>query len=77
MLVTVGCKVVFVVAYYNGKRINLNEATDKAKATGQTIEAAANTSAGITANSNVPKNTFSAPNVNTNTTESLPAEITS
>jgi hypothetical protein len=69
----------FVVAYYNGVRINLNEATDKAKASGQTVEPTTNTSAGITANSNVPKNTFTNPSnnlVGNNTSDSQPAEIT-
>ena len=68
----------FVVAYYNGKRINLSEAADKAKAAGQTVEPAANTSAGITANSNVPRNTFTNPtaNVTNNATDSQPAEVT-
>jgi hypothetical protein len=69
----------FVVAYYNGVRINLNEATDKARASGQTVEPTTNTSAGITANSNVPKNTFTSPSnnvVNNNTSDSQPAEIT-
>lgn len=68
----------FVVAYYNGKRINLSEAADKAKAAGQTVEPTANTSAGITANSNVPKNTFTTPtaNVTNNATDSQPAEVT-
>jgi len=69
----------FVVAYYNGVRINLNEATDKAKASGQTVEPTINTSAGITANSNVPKNAFTNPLNSTlaNTAvDSQPAEIT-
>ena len=68
----------FVVAYYNGKRINLSEAADKAKAAGQTVEPTANTSAGITANSNVPRNTFTTPtaNVPNNATDSQPAEVT-
>ncbi len=69
----------FVVAYYNGVRINLNEATDKAKAAGQTIEPTANTSAGITANSNVPKNTFTPATNNVatnNAVDSQPADIT-
>ena len=68
----------FVVAYYNGKRINLSEAADKAKAAGQTVEPTANTSAGITVNSNVPRNTFTAPTANpTNSvTDSQPAEVT-
>jgi hypothetical protein len=69
----------FVVAYYNGVRINLNEATDKAKASGQTIEPTANTSAGITANSNIPKNTFTTPTNNiasNNSNDTQPADIT-
>ncbi len=70
----------FVVAYYNGIRINLNEATEKAKVAGQTIEPTANTSAGLTRNANVPKNTFtpvSTNNVATNNTiDTQPAEIT-
>jgi len=68
----------FVVAYYNGKRINLSEAADKAKAAGQVVEPTANTSAGITANSNVPRNTFTSPatNVTNNASDSQPAEVT-
>ncbi len=68
----------FVVAYYNGKRINLSEAADKAKTAGQTVEPTANTSAGITANSNVPRNTFTTPttNVTNNAVDSQPAEVT-
>lgn len=70
----------FVVAYYNGVRINLSEATEKAKVAGQTIEPTANTSAGITSNANVPKNTFIVPATNNtlanNTTDEQPAEIT-
>ena len=68
----------FVVAYYNGQRINLSEAADKAKASGQTVEPTTNTSAGITANSNVPRNTFTPPatNVTNNTNDSQPAEVT-
>ena len=68
----------FVVAYLNGKRINLNEATDKAKIAGQTIEVTTNTSAGLTNNKNVPKSTFVNPTNNTiinNTNDSQPAEI--
>lgn len=67
----------FVVAYYNGQRINLNEATEKAKAAGQIITVAANTSAGITANSNVPKNTITpTANINQNQVDTQPVEIT-
>jgi hypothetical protein len=68
----------FVVGYFNGKRINLNEATDKAKAAGQTIDLVANTSAGLTTNANVPKNTFTPPavdNVNA-ATDAQPVEVT-
>ncbi len=70
----------FVVAYYNGVRINLNEATEKAKAAGQTVEPTANTSAGLTSNANVPKNTFTPATTNNvatnNTIDTQPAEIT-
>lgn len=67
----------FVVAYYNGQRITLSEATEKAKAAGQTITMATNTSAGLTANANIPRNTIT-PTVNTNlnTVDTQPAEIT-
>ena len=66
----------FVVAYYNGKRINLNEGVAKAQESGQTVDLSTtnNTSAGITANSNVPKNTITTP-PNTQT-DSQPADIT-
>lgn len=67
----------FVVAYYNGQRINLNEATEKAKAAGQTIIASSNSSAGLTANSNIPKNTITATvNTNLNSTDTQPVEVT-
>lgn len=67
----------FVVAYYNGQRITLSEATEKAKAAGQTITVAANTSAGLTANANIPRNTITpTTNTNLNTVDSQPAEIT-
>lgn len=70
----------FVVAYYNGKRINLNEGVAKAQDSGQKVDLAssANTSAGITAGSNVPRN--AAPVVANPTatagTDSQPADIT-
>jgi len=70
----------FVVAYYNGVRISLNEATEKAKAAGQTVEPTTSTSAGLTSNANVPKNTFTPAttnNIATNTViDTQPAEIT-
>ncbi len=70
----------FVVAYYNGKRINLNEGVAKALEAGQAVDAstAANTSAGITANSNVPKNTFTnnTPNPTALPGDNQPVEIT-
>lgn len=46
----------FVVAYYNGVRINLTEGLEKAKTAGQTVVANSNVSAGITPNANIPKN---------------------
>ncbi|MES2133013.1 MAG: hypothetical protein V4506_11730, partial [Bacteroidota bacterium] len=66
----------FVVAYYNGKRINLNEGVAKAQESGQTVDlsTANNTSAGITANSNVPKNTITNPP--TTQTDSQPVDVT-
>ncbi|MDF2450068.1 MAG: WD40-like beta Propeller containing protein [Bacteroidota bacterium] len=69
----------FVVAYLNGKRINLNEALEQAKNSGQIIDPLTNTSAGLTANSNVPRNPFPAPTNNAiaTTTDSQPVEITS
>lgn len=67
----------FVVAYYNGKRINLNEGMDKARETGQKVEMTSNTSAGITAGTNVPRNT--APAVTgtaASSADNLPPDIT-
>lgn len=68
----------FVVGYYNGKRVSLNEATEKAKAAGQTIDVVSNTSAGLTTNANIPKNTFTAPvnNITNSTANAQPAEVT-
>ncbi len=50
----------FIVAYYNGVRIDLNEAGIKAKAAGNSTEIKPNNilSAGLTNNANVPKNTI-------------------
>ena len=45
----------FVVVYYNGKRISLNEALAIMEKEGKTIDASAPQSAGITANTNIPK----------------------
>ncbi len=70
-----GYKDAFVVAYYNGIRINLNEATEKAKAAGQIIEPSNSSSAGITANSNVPTNT-SISQINNTTTNLVNANST-
>lgn len=68
----------FVVAYYNGQRITLAEALEKLKASGQQIDmaTAANSSAGITANNNIPRNTFTTSVTNTGTADTQPAEIT-
>lgn len=52
----------FVVVYYNGKRISLNEALAIMEKEGKTIDANAPSSAGITANSNIPKSTTAAQN---------------
>lgn len=67
----------FVVVYYNGKRINLNEGVDKARESGQKVDLSANTSAGITAGSNVPRNTApTAANTASGTADNQPPEIT-
>lgn len=71
----------FVVAYYNGQRITLNEAIAKLQAaTGKTVEMNANNSAGITASSNVPRNTAPTSNnapvaASTTGDAALPAEV--
>lgn len=55
----------FVVVYYNGQRITLNEAINIMQKDGKEINLSPNVSAGITENTNIPKNPFVAP-VNTN-----------
>ena len=46
----------FVVAYYNGKRISLAEALDTLRKTGEDVTPNANSTAGISTNSNIPVN---------------------
>ncbi len=47
----------FVVAYYNGQRVSMNDAIDKAKTKGQLITEVSNdATAGLTSNANIPRN---------------------
>ena len=52
---TLGYSDAFVVAYFNGKRVTLGEAIDLMSKEGKTIDPNAPQTAGITANSNIPK----------------------
>jgi hypothetical protein len=67
----------FVVGFYEGRRISINEAITILQKDGKEVNLAPNTSAGISANNNIPKNTAVTP-VNTNplTTNTEPAVIT-
>lgn len=61
-----GYKDAFVVAYFNGLRINLNEGLEKAKLQGQTISINPNITEGVASNNNITKNTDAASgNINT------------
>jgi hypothetical protein len=65
----------FVVAYFNGKRVTLAEAIELLNKEGKTIDNNAPTTAGITANSNVPKvNATTVTETNFNITE--PVNVT-
>ncbi|HOZ86709.1 MAG TPA: hypothetical protein PL029_03075, partial [Bacteroidia bacterium] len=52
---SLGYRDAFVVVYYNGKRISLNEALGILEKEGKVIDSNAPQTAGITANSNIPK----------------------
>ncbi len=60
-----GYRDAFVVAYLNGKRINLADALDTLKQKGQPVNTDATATAGITANNNVPVNVEPINNVTT------------
>jgi len=62
-----GYRDAFVVAYLNGKRINLENALDTLKQKGQPVNTDENATAGITANNNIPVNTQLANVVTENT----------
>lgn len=67
-----GYKDAFVVAYLNGKRINLADALDSLKQKGEPVNTDAAATAGITANNNVPVNVEP---INNNTiTETQPVQ---
>jgi len=61
----------FVVAYFNGVRINLNEALEKAKLLGQSVANNINATAGLTEKNNIPKNEFANPNKETPNLKSI------
>jgi hypothetical protein len=56
-LKNLGYKDAFVVAYLNGKRVNLADALDTLKRKGEPVNTDVTSTAGITANNNVPVNT--------------------
>lgn len=64
----------FVVVYYNGKRIALNEALAILEREGKTIDNNASSTAGITANTNIPKASIVFPN-SPNTAPTPPNEL--
>ena len=64
----------FVVVYYNGKRIALNEALAILEREGKTIDNNASSTAGITANTNIPKASVVFPN-SPNTAPTPPNEL--
>ncbi|HEX7413634.1 MAG TPA: hypothetical protein VF411_06265, partial [Bacteroidia bacterium] len=61
----------FVVAYLNGKRINLADALASLQQKGENVNADGTTTAGITANNNVPVNNTQATNVVGETTQTI------
>ncbi|MBK7668951.1 MAG: hypothetical protein IPJ32_17380 [Sphingobacteriaceae bacterium] len=54
----------FVVGFYEGRRISINEAITLLQKEGKEVNLSPTVSAGITANNNIPKNTVVAPTVN-------------
>lgn len=60
----------FVVVFYNGKRISLNEALDIMAKEGKTVDNNAPQTAGITANTNIPK-AATIPGTNVNTQDAV------
>lgn len=67
----------FVVGFYEGRRVSINEAINILQKEGKEVNLAPNVSAGITANNNIPKNTAVAPvNANPLTTNTEPAVVT-
>lgn len=67
----------FVVGFYEGRRISINEAIALLQKEGKEVNLSPNVSAGISANNNIPKNTVVTP-VNTNplTANTEPAVVT-
>ncbi len=65
----------FVVAYYNGQRVQMNDAIDKAKSNGKNVELPNDASAGLTDNANIPRNTIVA-TTPVNAIDTQPVEVT-
>ncbi|MBA3664724.1 MAG: PD40 domain-containing protein [Bacteroidetes bacterium] len=70
-LINLGYSDAFVVGFYNGKRISLNEALDILAKEGKVVDNNAAQTAGISANANIPKATANPVNANINNQDAV------